>query len=246
MFKYLYIAALLSFFQICFFGDHVCLEGKTSGTVYHVAKTGDFEITGNGSSENWQGAQWLNLTQRRSASTDDSFTTKLKALYSQTGIYFLFHCEDSMLTATMNADFLDLWKEDVVEVFLWPDESVPAYFEYELSPLNYELVLLISNSDGELHRWQPFYYETDRQTNHATAVEGGEKKSHAPISNWTAEFFIPFKLLRPLTNISPQKGTMWRANFYRVDYDDKNASWSWQLTERSFHDYKNFGTLIFD
>ena len=40
-------------------------------------------------------------------------------------------------------DFLDLYNEDVVEVFLWPDESFPVYFEYEVSPLNYELPIII-------------------------------------------------------------------------------------------------------
>lgn len=171
--------------------------------------------------------------------------TKTKVLYSQTRIYFLFYCQDKKLTATMDSDFMDLWKQDVVEVFLWPDEDFPAYFGYELSPLNYELVILVSNIEGELHRWQPFHYETDRQTQHATLVQGDEKKSFAPVSSWTAEFFIPYKLLRPLKNITPQEGTKWRANFYRVDYDDGHSSWLWRPTDRSFHDYEKFWNFGF-
>jgi len=215
--------------------------------VYTVAKSDDFTVTGDGSNPNWSKAEWLPLTQRRPAEVDPSRATRIKMLYSPTGVYCLFDCPDKKITATMEADFLDLWKEDIVEAFFWTDESIPFYFEYEISPLNYELVLLISNQSGELLRWQPFHYEANRQTQHAVTVRGGEQKPHAEISGWTAEVFIPYKLFSPLGNVPPESGTKWRANFYRVDYDEERSkSWSWQLTERSFHDYVRFGTLLFE
>ena len=49
----------------------------------------------------------------------------------------------------MTADNLDIYNEDVVEVFLWTDESTPLYFEYELSPLNYELPIIVPNNEGD-------------------------------------------------------------------------------------------------
>ena len=55
---------------------------------------------------------------------------------------------DRTITATMQDDFLDLWKEDVFEFFLWPDERHPVYFEYEISPLGFELPILIPNLEG--------------------------------------------------------------------------------------------------
>jgi hypothetical protein len=147
----------------------------------------------------------------------------------------------------MEADFLDLWKEDIVEAFFWTDESLPFYFEYEISPLNYELPIMISNIEGELLRWQPFHYEENRQTQHVVTVRGGEQKPDSEITGWTAEVFIPYKLFSPLGNVPPVSGTKWRANFYRVDYDEERAkSWSWQLTQRNFHDYLRFGTLVFE
>jgi hypothetical protein len=209
-----------------------------------IKRTTDFTISGEGSAENWNNTNWIDIPYRRGSG--EHLSTKAKVLYSETGIYFLFNCKDEKLTATMNADFMDLWKEDVVEVFLWPDESSPTYFEYEISPLDYELPILISNEDGDLARWQPFHYGPDRKTRHATTVQGGEKKSNASITGWTAEFFIPYKLLRPLNNILPKPGTRWRANMYRIDYDDGTTYWSWQLTGKSFHDYKSFGTFVFE
>jgi hypothetical protein len=108
----------------------------------------------------------------------------------------------------------------------------------------------VSNIDGELLHWIPFansyHEEHDRIIRHKTSVKGGEKVSGAEIDSWTAEFFIPFKLLHPLENIFPESGTEWRANFYRIDYDHGMTPWSWQPYETNFHDYNNFGTIVFE
>jgi hypothetical protein len=209
-----------------------------------IKKTADFIVTGDGSNENWKNTAWIELPLRGMAELH--LKTRVKILYSETGIYYLFDCQDKRLTSTMNADFMDLWKEDVVEVFLWTNEKEPFYFEYELSPLNYELPLLISNENGELLRWMPFHYEQGRITGHATSSKG-EKKSNAAVTSWMAEFYIPYKLLSPLINRIPQPGMKWRANMYRVDYDNNTKTrWSWQLTNKDFHEFERFGTYLFE
>jgi len=245
--SHLFMLVFLLMMQACSNQQVETKHPENPEAVYTVAQSDDFTVTGDGSNPNWEKAEWLPLTQRRPADVDASRATKVKMLYSPTGVYCLFDCPDKKLTATMEADFLDLWKEDIVEAFFWTDESIPFYFEYEISPLNYELPILISNREGELLRWQPFHYEANRQTQHAVTVRGGEQKPHAEISGWTAEVFIPYLLFSPLANVPPETGTRWRANFYRVDYDEEIAkSWSWQLTERNFHDYLRFGTLLFE
>jgi len=215
-----------------------------------IKNTDDFEVTGDGSSENWNRTEWVNLIQRSNLENTRGKSTYLKVLYSDKGMYFLFHSEDDILNATFYSDFQELWNEDVVEVFLWTDDSRPHYFEYEISPLNYELPLIVSNIDGELLHWIPFansYHEDhDRIIQHRTSVKGGKKVSGADIDSWTAEFFIPFKLLHPLENIFPESGTEWRANFYRIDYDHGITPWSWHPYETNFHDYQNFGTIVFE
>ncbi len=209
-----------------------------------VKRSADFMVTGDGINDNWKKTNWINIPIR--SKSGEKLTTSAKVLYSNTGIYFLFNCQDTKITATMNKDFMDLWNEDVVEVFLWPEVRDTVYFEYEISPLNFELPILISNKNGNLLRWQPFHYDADRRTSHATSVQGGEKISNANIKGWMAEFFIPFNLLRPLNNIAPRSGTKWRGNMYRMDLDHGRTSWSWQLTERSFHDYAKFGIFLFE
>ena len=117
------------------------------------------------------------------------------------------------------------------------------YFEYELSPLNFELPILVPNIKGNFLGWRPWHYEGSRKTRHATHIS---KKGEA-ITSWTAEFFIPYALLKPMTNVPPQKGTRWRANFYRIDYDKDIVTWQWQLVQNeNFHDYERFGAIEFE
>lgn len=209
-----------------------------------IKKTDDFVLTGDGMTENWSKTEWIQIPQLTNNSR--RLDTRAKVLYSETGMYFLFRCEDEILNATMNSDFMELWNEDVVEVFLWPDERFPVYFEYELSPLNYELPILVSNKNGDLAHWMPFSYDGKRKTRHRTSVTGGKKESGASITQWTAEFFIPYELLRPLNNIPPEKGTRWRGNLYRIDYDTEETLWAWQPNSGNFHEYKKFGTFYFE
>jgi hypothetical protein len=159
----------------------------------------------------------------------------------------LFNGTDEKLTSTMTNDFDNLWTEDVYEAFFWPDERDPLYFEYEISPLNKELPILCPNPDGKFLGWRPWHYEGNRKVRKATAAQGGEAKSGAAVKGWTAEVFIPFELLTPLRNTSPQPGTKWRANFYRMDYDGgKQSAWDWARVGASFHEYQKFGTLVFE
>jgi hypothetical protein len=146
----------------------------------------------------------------------------------------------------MTEDNLNLWTEDVFEVFLWPDESQTVYFEYEISPLGRELPILVPNFGQQLG-WLPWHYEGNRKIKKAISISGGEQKPKASIAGWTAEFFIPYELLKPLLNVPPKAGASWRANFYRMDYDDGHVTgWNWAPVSRSFHEYQKFGTLVFE
>ena len=218
-------------------------EGNLHDTVI-IKKCKDFKITGKGLNSSWANTEWITLLPPSAVSK--SYSSKVKVLYSETGIYFLFNCEDKKLTSAMKADNLNLWEGDVVEVFLWTDEKFPVYFEYELSPFNYELPIMVPNNNGEFLGWLPWHYEGDRRTQHAISVSGAKTGSIDSISGWMAEFYIPYKLLKPLGNVPPVPGTKWRANMYRVDYDNGEVPFSWQETEKTFHEYNKFGLFIFE
>lgn len=209
-----------------------------------IKKTSDFEVSGNGLSENWDKTSWLAISKLSGQGVD--YSTRSKILYSETGIYFLFFCQDKKLSATFQADFMDLWNEDVVELFLQPDSSKSSYLEYEISPLNYELPLIIFNERGRLNSWIPFHYKGERQTKHRTTVKGGSQKSKAEIESWTTEIYIPYELLKPLMKEVPSSGTRWRGNLNRIDYDKGENLWAWQRNSGNFHEFEKFGIFEFE
>jgi hypothetical protein len=210
-----------------------------------IGKTDDFPVSGDGRSPNWTAAEWHSL--RRAGSGTADYRTRFKVLYSDSGIYFLVYCQDRILHCTLTEDNADLYNEDVVEVFLWPDETQTLYFEYELSPLNRELPILVPNCRGTFHGWLPWHYEGERRAQHATSVRGGEKRSMAQVQGWSGEFFFPFILYEGLGNMPPASGTLWRANVCRLDYDTQPRShWTWcPEVGDEFHDFEHFGTLRF-
>jgi predicted TIM-barrel fold metal-dependent hydrolase len=202
----------------------------------HVKATEDFEVTGDGANAAWAKTEWSSLTRRGEGLPYDA---EVKALYSRTGVYVLFHGSDAKMTATLK-DGDHLWTEDVFEIFLQPDGGQPSYFEYEISPRAAELALMVTHSEGKLLRWSPWVFEegeTRKVRKAAKWADGG----------WSAEVFVPYALLKPLTESAPKSGDRWRANFYRVDHDDgKTTGWDWSRVGRSFHEFKNFGELIFE
>ena len=209
-----------------------------------VKPAADFEVTGRGDAPAWRDTEWTVL--RRRQPDGHPYESRFKVLYSTTGLYFLLDGSDKTLTATMNEDFLDLWNEDVFEVFLWTDERYPLYFEYQISPLNRELAILVPNFGGQFLGWRPWHYEKDRLIRKATSITGGAKQSGAAIQGWRAEFFIPYAVLRPLQNVPPKPGTRWRANVYRMDYDEgKRTQWDWAPVGDSFHEFQKFGEFVF-
>jgi hypothetical protein len=242
--------------QACVFAQS---EPVLTNNILQVKSTNDFIVTGDGSSENWKNTDWnilpqlssktlinagWNIPPQQGTASDLQYETSFKILYSNKGIYCLFKCEDSVITATLKEDFLNLFNEDVVEVFLRPDATMPIYFEYELSPLNFELPILIVNYKGKASGWRPFQYSSERKVIHAVRIQNKNPANNR--FTWTAELYIPFALLEAMGNVPAKKGTRWRANFYRIDYDRNPVYSGWQLTRQSFHDPEKFGILEFE
>ena len=129
----------------------------------------------------------------------------------------------------------------MVELFLWPNEDHDVYFEYELSPYDFELPLMVNNINGKFYGWLPWHYEGKRRVIHKVEISTVDSKTRF----WTASIFIPFELLRPLISSPPTPGEIWRANFYRIDYDHEMSTWQWQPIKKSFHEFEKFGYMKF-
>jgi hypothetical protein len=135
----------------------------------------------------------------------------------------------------------------VFEVFFHPDTTMPLYLEYEINAISKELVLLVPNLNGRASGWLPFHYTGRRQVQKMVSVVGGKTEMGAAIKSWSAELFFPYAIFDPLLNVPPVSGTVWHANFYRLDYDSGSmVKWSWAPIEHSFHEFRKFGSIRFE
>lgn len=220
--------------------NHIQKEQKT----ITVKKCNDFDITGKGDDLEWKKTAWVEMKAREQG--PGLYRSRFKIMYSGKGIYVLFDGEDKKISTDLG-DFSNVWEGDVFEVFLHPDLRYPLYFEYEINPLNSELVLIIPNIDHKFLGWLPWHYEGDRKIKKVVYVDGGKAKSGAKIKGWRAELFFPYDILKPMANVPPKSGTEWKGNFYRMDYDKKETiHWSWSPVQTTFHEYEKFGTLVFE
>lgn len=214
-----------------------------------AVKVGDGEVCPFPLHPRWTNVPAIDVPLRQRAGR--SLGTRVRVAWSETGLYFHLEADDTELTVTLERDFSELWTEDVLEIFLWPDETIPAYFEYEISPLGYELPLMVINNGGRFRGWAPWQYEGERRVRKSVTVltaagpapgQPGQKK----IEGWAAEVFVPWAMFEPLIERPPRAGDRWRANFYRLDYDTgEREIWAWQPIEKNFHEPERFGDLEF-
>ncbi len=210
-----------------------------------VRQCNDFEVTGKGNNAEWGKTEWNLLTKLDTSG--QKYESKFKILYSSTGIYVLFNGKDNKITTRFDQDFENLYEGDVFEVFFHTNTKLPLYFEYEINQLNKELVLIIPHLKGSIYGWIPWHYENERRMKKMVDIVGGKMEKNGIISSWRAELFFPYKLFNPLENVPPESGTVWNANFYRLDYDSGNmAKWSWAPIKNSFHEFEKFWPIKFE
>jgi hypothetical protein len=244
MMKFLVLLFGIMFINPSLKSDPISKSQSGTGPLL-VKKCNDFNITGDGSNPEWNKTSWIQLNKLDAGG--ENYESKFKIIYSEKGIYCLFAGKDNKITTKFDKDFGNLFEADVFEVFFHPDPKMPLYFEYEINQLNKELVLIIPNLNGKIHGWVPWNYENERRVIKKVYLEGGKPESNSAIKSWSAELFFPFGLLSPLSNVPPQSGTVWNANFYRLDYDSgKMIKWAWAPVNVSFHEFEKYRPIQFE
>lgn len=199
--------------------------------------------------ERWAKAKAVNIPLRNTSGVP--YSTRVRVAYSDTGLYVSIEVEDTQVTSTLDEDYTELWKEDVVGLFLWPNQNLPVYLEYLISPRGKELLLMVVSREARVQAWRPWPDEPEHRVQKAWMAIGPNGPTMSPengasIEAWSVELFIPFALLEPLIDDRPEAGDQWRVNFGRLDFDEgKAATWSWHEGDGSFHDLTAFGVLAF-
>lgn len=221
------------------------IQNKSAETLI-VGKCADFPVTGNGSNPQWDKAEWSVLTKIDKGGRN--YESKFKILASTSGIYILFYGEDDKITTKEYKDFDKIWNGDVFEVFFHPSPKEPMYYEYEVNQFGKQIVLAISNSKSGLS-WVPFneYDNNKFGIENKVEISGGPAALDSHIKSWSAEVFLSYKSIGLMPNVPPRSGTVWNANFCRLDHDTgKMIKWSWSPSiERSLHELDKFRSIKF-
>lgn len=167
--------------------------------------------------------------------------TRISLWRDDARLYVLFAAEDDEIVATKRRHDDDLWTEDVFEVFLAP-ERPESYFELEVNPLGTIFDARVSSPERRRQSMAVDRSWTCSGLWPAIRIN----RVGATLNALDALLAIPF---RALGVESPDAGTEWRANFYRIDRStrgDSFAAWAPTMADPpDFHRPDHFGSLVF-
>lgn len=173
--------------------------------------------------------------------------TEVKACWDDRHLYVAFSCHDSDIWGTYEERDAPLYDEEVVEVFLCPTGDLAHYFEFEVSPRNtlFDARVFGPTLDRRAMIVDRGWDAPGIRT--AVGVAGTLDRRDDVDLGWIAELAIPFADLG--LPGPPIPGTVWRANFYRIERGEVEEFTAWSPTYREpadFHVPQCFGELVFE
>ena len=142
-----------------------------------------------------------------------------------------FDGRDSGVVATLTGRDDPLWKEDVFEVFLSPEDPPVVYYEFEVNPLGALFDARVESPDGR---------RDTMKIDVAWNCPGFSARVRRREGAWSAVLRIP------LAPMAPDGALSWRANFYRIDRGEPDEYSAWSPTGADppdFHRPDRFGFL---
>jgi hypothetical protein len=228
----------LTLFVLC------CAVGASAQSlpVYEVARvTSSINIDGKLDEKAWADAPLVGTFVNNRDGSRSELQTEARVLYDERFIYFAFRVVDQNVWATMKRRDEHLWLEEVVEVFLQANPSIPNYIELEVNPLGTMLDIYL------IDRRKPLHYESwnSEHLRWAVQVEGTVDGQDGD-RGWSCELALPFEDIASATHVPPQPGDRWRMNLYRVEQKPKVAELAWSPTlQDDFHVLPRLGELVF-
>ena len=226
---------------ICLFGLTVPLQAQALPT-YEVSRvTTKLEIDGQLNERAWKDAPALGAFVNNRDGSPTKLVTEAKIIYDQSFIYFAFHSADTNIWSTMKKRDEHLWLEEVVEVFLQADPSIPNYIELEVNPLGTMLDIYLINTR------KPIHYESwnSEKLRWAVSVDGtvdGKDNDRG----WSCEIALPLEDIITAPRLPPMVGDRWRLNLYRVEKLPFSAELAWSPTlQDDFHVLPRLGEIVF-
>ncbi|HEX4797114.1 MAG TPA: PQQ-dependent sugar dehydrogenase, partial [Humisphaera sp.] len=172
--------------------------------------------------------------------------TKARMLWDRDYFYFFVEMEDRDLIDDNFEHQGRLWLKDVFEIFFRPADDKPAYYEFEVTPLNKTLELYFpSRNSGGYDKYKDL---THIKWETAVQLRGTVNKSDDRDEGWSVEGRIPWRDMA-MTGGRPNVGEKWKFAFHRGDYSSANKTDDLMscapLTKQEFHRYEDYPTVQF-
>lgn len=182
--------------------------------------------------------------------TIPSVVTWSKMIWNDSYLYVAFYCQDITLWATLTERDAQLYREDVVEVFIDADGDGVKYLQIDVNPLNAIFDLWLTKPWDEGGSGHSEWDMNDMLA--AVNLEGTIENNSDEDDRWTCEMAFPFSaMVFAAENMSypPEAGDEWKFNLYRFNMestdDPLGIATGWSQTSGGQHEPENFGTILF-
>jgi hypothetical protein len=173
--------------------------------------------------------------------------TSVRFCYDDENLYALFECADKDVFALYDQRDADLWESDAVELFLWPDEKNPIYYEFEVAPNNAVFdARMVNSGSGGFKRWAS--WNCNIRT--ATQIRGTLNDWRDRDEGYTVEIAVPLKTFRETIGDKRLKGQTWKFAAVRVDFSvtlkREERSSTANVPDGDIHQKDGYFTLRFE
>ena len=140
-----------------------------------------------------------------------TFETKAALIWDDQFLYVAFWCEDPDIWAQTHKHDDPIYKEEVVEIFLDPDDNQATYFELEVNPNN-----IVFDAYFPTYR-QKMDLGWKSKMKSAVKIDGKINDLSRRDKGWQVEVAIPFSSFKPVIDGPPNPGDQWRMNLFRIE-----------------------------
>jgi hypothetical protein len=201
---------------------------------------GEIIIDGALSESSWDSAETLYFFIPVSLDRPESLT-RAKLLWDDKYLYVGFEAQDLDLQAQRTKRDSDVFRDDVLEIFIQPDTDAPRHHNFEINPLG---TLHDGFAGGGAQAWNIEGIQIGIQ------IQGTLNNDSDRDEGWSLEVAVPFSELPDLNKPAPEPGDRWKFHLARYDYskyleEGKELSSTAPLSKINFHYRPDWIDLVF-
>lgn len=233
----------LTYVALASFGMCETVIGQSADVPSYAAYKTTVPITIDGRLDEpaWRNAPVIDHFVNTGDGSAGKYTTEAKILYDDRYVYFAFRSFDENIWSTKTKRDEHLWEEEVVEVFIQPDEHMPSYIELEVNPLGALLDTYMTDSSKgwDFDKWNMANIRWAVQVQGTVDGKPGD-------TSWTCEIAFPIEGESTPPYYPHRPVNDWRVNLYRGESKPGFALLAWSPTYmEDFHVPGRFGRLLF-